>query len=162
MDTEKNGMFGDLRKRVKILNCLHLAFYTIEQEMFLFFRVCVCRIIQMNYPYSKWKLQIFKGIFSGTLLTRVNISNSFNFSYSDILCVLSLMLLFLEYIEFDCIYKKWLNQTCVHLPVSSQTNLLTPGCSKEVQHLLQGTKQGERVAHAQKTWTPQGLSGKEF
>ena len=45
----------------------------------------------------------------------------------------------------------------------SKANLLKPGCGKEKYSIyLQGTKQGEQAASAQKTQTPQWLSGKGF
>ena len=43
-------------------------------------------------------------------------------------------------------------------PTHSKANLLTGHCGKENQDLLQGAKQGEWSAYAQKIYTPQWLS----
>ena len=59
------------------------------------------------------------------------------------------------------------NQTWVHLPARSKANLLTLACGEGKYSVYcvapqHGAEQGEQVARAQKTQTPQRLSGKSF
>lgn len=59
-----------------------------------------------------------------------------------------------------------LTWVCPTDPQQSQTTdsgvVVKKKKKKKVQHFLQGAKQEELVANAQKTWIPQWLSGKDF
>ena len=70
-----------------------------------------------------------------------------------------LLLIFTHILEKTC-YQTELGSA--H-PLCSKANLLTLGCGEGKYSIyLQGNKKGEQAAHAQKTWTPQWLSGKGF